>query len=214
MRDDRDVFTVSETGRAAERPRVTLALVVFITVLVVGLAAFVGYRVAEREQTAALEERGAAELDLHAEVIRGWLNQYRALASIYARTPHLHNALRTPQDAALIAEVNVDLELWNSAVGAAETYLIDAEGTTVAASNWSEPVSFVGRNYRYRPYFSQAMDGRLGRYFALRAPTGRATRAPARRKGPVRVEYPLWVRGPAVRLGTAFGFRSAPGHRR
>ena len=45
-------------------------------------------------------------------------------------------------------------------------YLMDANGDCVAASNWRSPDSFIGKNYRFRPYFAQALDGQSGRYIA------------------------------------------------
>ena len=44
---------------------------------------------------------------------------------------------------------------------------MNSDGLTIAASNWNTPKPFVGRNFSYRPYFKQAMEGKLGRYFAL-----------------------------------------------
>ena len=41
--------------------------------------------------------------------------------------------------------------------GADEAYVLDADGTTLAASNWADETSFVGRNYRFRSYFKDAM---------------------------------------------------------
>jgi diguanylate cyclase (GGDEF)-like protein/hemerythrin-like metal-binding protein len=43
-------------------------------------------------------------------------------------------------------------------------YLLDASGTTVAASNRGRPESFLGRNYAARPYFKDAMAGAAGRF--------------------------------------------------
>ena len=117
--------------------------------------------------------RGEAALNLYAETTRGWLSRFRALTPIYARDPGVIAALRRPDDGVQIDLLNQELELWNSASGASDTYVLDAEGTTIAASNWSEPISFVGRNYSYRPYFSEAMQGRLGRFFALGTSSGK-----------------------------------------
>src|SRR3546814_13012029 len=50
---------------------------------------------------------------------------------------------------------------------------MDAEGTTFAASNWASDLPFVGQNFSYRPYFQHAMQGRLGRYFALGTTSGK-----------------------------------------
>src|SRR5512140_2519905 len=45
-------------------------------------------------------------------------------------------------------------------------YVMDLSGNCVAASNWREPDSFVGKNYGFRPYFQQALAGKTGRYIA------------------------------------------------
>jgi two-component system C4-dicarboxylate transport sensor histidine kinase DctB len=44
---------------------------------------------------------------------------------------------------------------------------------TFAASNWASDTPFVGHNFSFRPYFQQAMQGRLGRYFALGTTSGK-----------------------------------------
>ncbi|MFZ4478827.1 MAG: sensor domain-containing diguanylate cyclase [Rhodoferax sp.] len=45
-------------------------------------------------------------------------------------------------------------------------YVMDLSGNCLAASNWRSPDSFVGKNYRFRPYFTQALAGQTGRYVA------------------------------------------------
>ena len=75
--------------------------------------------------------------------------------------------MRSPDDEFLTDTVNAFLSEWNLATGAADTYLLDRTGMTIAASNWADDVTFVGNNYGYRPYYAQAMQGRLGRFFAL-----------------------------------------------
>src|SRR5690606_17556733 len=49
--------------------------------------------------------------------------------------------------------------------GAEVMYLMDVNGNTLAASNWNKHDNFAGRNFSFRPYFSEAMQGRLGRFF-------------------------------------------------
>jgi C4-dicarboxylate-specific signal transduction histidine kinase len=44
---------------------------------------------------------------------------------------------------------------------------MDDSGVTIASSNRDDPDSFVGKNYAFRPYFLEAMAGKVGRYFAL-----------------------------------------------
>ncbi|WP_338721333.1 ATP-binding protein [Devosia sp. XK-2] len=51
-------------------------------------------------------------------------------------------------------------------------YLIDRTGLTLAASNWDLPSSFVGHNYGFRPYFSDALALGRGAYYAVGVTTG------------------------------------------
>ncbi|OGS11389.1 MAG: hypothetical protein A2285_00970, partial [Elusimicrobia bacterium RIFOXYA12_FULL_57_11] len=46
-------------------------------------------------------------------------------------------------------------------------YLMDARGTVIASSNRKDPLSFVGDNYAFRPYFKEGLQGKGSRYFAL-----------------------------------------------
>lgn len=50
---------------------------------------------------------------------------------------------------------------------------MDAEGMTVASSNRKDPDSFVGKAYRFRPYFQEAAKGQPDRYFALGITSGK-----------------------------------------
>ena len=45
---------------------------------------------------------------------------------------------------------------------------------TLAASNWQKALTFVGRNFAFRPYFIEAMRGGAGRYYALGTTSGAA----------------------------------------
>lgn len=46
-------------------------------------------------------------------------------------------------------------------------YLLDAKGITIASSNRKDPLSFIGDNYAFRPYFKEGIQGNPARYFAL-----------------------------------------------
>ncbi len=138
-----------------------------------GALLWLGYGYAERRYTEELRARGQTALALYAEMTRGWLNKYRALTPIYARSPVVIAALRHPEDGIRLDMLNQDLELWNSISGASDTYALDDRGFAIAASNWADPVTFVGKSYSFRPYFGEAMEGRLGRFFALGTVSGK-----------------------------------------
>ncbi|MEI7638923.1 MAG: diguanylate cyclase [Syntrophus sp. (in: bacteria)] len=72
-----------------------------------------------------------------------------------------------------IEHANSALDRYNSALNASVSYLMDADGMTVASSNRDDPDSFVGKSYRFRPYFQKAAKGKPDRYFALGITSGK-----------------------------------------
>ncbi|WP_171021996.1 ATP-binding protein [Cohaesibacter sp. CAU 1516] len=46
-------------------------------------------------------------------------------------------------------------------------YVLDRTGKVTAASNWHREDSYVGRNLGFRPYFKDAMAGRLGQFYGV-----------------------------------------------
>ena len=134
--------------------------------------AWIGYEALAREFEAELVEDGTRSLDRTADMARVWFERYSALAPIYARDPRVTAALEAPGDAALARTLNRELEAWNGLAGTTDTYVMNRDGTTIAASNWEEAHSFVGRNFAFRPYFRDALEGRLGRFFGLGTTSG------------------------------------------
>lgn len=67
---------------------------------------------------------------------------------------------------------------------AAAIYLMDPQGTTLAASNWDRPDSFVGSNYRFRDYFTGALRDGTHDEFALGTVSRRPGLYLAERVGP------------------------------
>ena len=81
---------------------------------------------------------------------------------------------------ALLSKKNQDIEYansaldrYNSALNVSVSYLMDANGTTVASSNRNDPDSFLGISYRFRPYFQEAAKGQPYHYFALGITSGK-----------------------------------------
>jgi PAS domain S-box-containing protein len=75
-------------------------------------------------------------------------------------------ALGTRRDVYL-ERANVILDRQKAALGVSVCYLMDRNGKTIASSNRHDPDSFVGHSYAFRPYFTQAFAGGVGRYFAV-----------------------------------------------
>ncbi|WMS40771.1 ATP-binding protein [Acuticoccus sp. MNP-M23] len=146
------------------------AIIAMVVIVALGAASlFVGRFVSQYYDEFARENR--LVLNRRADAVEGWLARYRPLAALFARDPRIVDLLVDGSGRGTAA-ANTLLEPWTHMTGASVVYVLDGTGTTIAASNWDEPVSFVGRNFAYRPYFTAAMDGRLGRYFALGTTSG------------------------------------------
>ncbi|MGB0466981.1 MAG: ATP-binding protein [Pontibacterium sp.] len=115
----------------------------------------------------ALQAGSQADLNRYVISLQQKLDRYKELPSLLSTHSLLQDALRQPDSADARSAANVYLEYVANTVAAADVYLMNVQGTTAAASNWAEPRSFVGKNYSFRPYFQDAMQGKPGRYFAL-----------------------------------------------
>ncbi len=114
-----------------------------------------------------LAEKGNVRLELYINYLHGILGKYESLPELLAIDNSLVRALLNPHEKKRIEILNRYLETINRVSDTLDTYLMNKDGLTIAASNWNEERPFIGRNFSYRPYFKQAMSGKLGRYFAL-----------------------------------------------
>jgi two-component system C4-dicarboxylate transport sensor histidine kinase DctB len=148
----------------------------FVTLLLVGLYAMLLWQVAllVRDQTLKeLQSSGQRQLSIYVTHLKGQLEKYEFLPELLSTNARLVELLKRPGDRARIDALNRYLETINTIANASDTYLMDREGLTIAASNWQSEKPFIGRNFSYRPYFQQAMQGRLGRYYALGTTSGK-----------------------------------------
>ncbi|WHS60668.1 ATP-binding protein [Pseudomonas sp. G2-4] len=122
---------------------------------------------AERYYRSELAGQNRQTLDLYVANLLGTLHRYEVLPQILGELPALRAALSTPDDGIVQGNANRLLKNISAQTGAEVMYLMDATGKTLAASNWDKHDSFVGRNFAFRPYYIEAMAGRLGRFFGL-----------------------------------------------
>jgi two-component system C4-dicarboxylate transport sensor histidine kinase DctB len=103
---------------------------------------------------------------LLASSYRREIDKFNLLPIALAGDAEARAALLTREPARLAA-LNRKLEALSAETGAANVYLLDATGRTVAASNWRRPESFVGDSYAFRGYFRDAMRRQSAQQFAL-----------------------------------------------
>jgi len=100
------------------------------------------------------------------------LAPFRLLPVVLGEYTDLLDALRRG-DTAARQRMDEKLRTLADRTGAPVLYLIDGGGTTVSASNAATAESFVGRNYRFRPYFVRALREGAAEYYAVGNVSGR-----------------------------------------
>ena len=135
----------------------------------IALFVVVMYQTVSISRSRALDDlqlRTAADLNRYVLSLQQELDRYKDLPKLLSSHSELINLLLNPgSDAGYRA--NLYLDRVNETIGASDTYLMDITGNTLAASNWDQAQTFVGRNFSFRPYFKDAMANQPGRYFAL-----------------------------------------------
>lgn len=116
--------------------------------------------------------RAETTLRLTANALEGHLRRYEALPELLADSPDILALVTGPADPAQRMAMNRWLQAKNAVVQSSDLYVIDRQGNTVAASNYDQPDSFIGQNFAYRPYFTQALAGGKGHFFALGTTSG------------------------------------------
>jgi PAS domain S-box-containing protein len=143
-------------------------------------------------------ERIKAEAHEYATIVVNRLNtEFKRLDEAdkaLAETSWLSLTIRTNREDDL-GRINNLLDRYKNSLDASVCYLMDTTGKTIASSNRAAPDSFVGHNYGFRPYFKQAINGSIGRYFAV----GVTSKVPGYYvASPVRVPRGTTTRGVAV----------------
>lgn len=150
-------------GTARLRRNRGAALWVAVVLCVALAAGALAWRAALSEIDARLDQN----LILTLRSLETEIDRFRYLPKVTGEDARICTAIRQPYDPAAIAAANRYLERVTELAGASHLYLMDAEGRTLAASNWQLEESFVGRNYSFRPYFRQALEAGAGGFYAI-----------------------------------------------
>ncbi|MCF8778462.1 ATP-binding protein [Vibrio sp. IRLE0018] len=151
----------------SQRTRIVLLFIVFYFICMAVSGHFIW-----NKSYQSLTQQHRSQLERFASHIQNKLDKFAHIPQLIAKDAPLIEALLHPQNSAQIDITNRYLEEVNQIIQAADTYLIDEYGNTIAASNWNIDRSFVGRNFAFRPYFKQAIIGKRSQYFALGSTSG------------------------------------------
>lgn len=135
---------------------------------------------------ALAETRAAAtsQAAILAAGLESELNKFSLVPRVLAVDPEVAGLLGGKSAASAV--LNRRLAALARQTNAAAIYLMDANGRTIASSNWDRPDSFIGSNYGFRDYFSGALVDGTASEFALGTVSRRPGLYLAERVGPAR----------------------------
>ncbi len=182
----------------SSRRTLRAALAALLMALLGAAVVIATYRTSYASAWDDLHQRTQRRLEFLAADLASALDKYDTLPVVLSGHPQLLALLRRPADFHMRDDVNRLLQRLAVDAHVGAIYLMDRTGTTIAASNWSTPQSFVGQNYAFRPYFHDAVARGSGRFYAIGATTGepgyflaRAVRADGDVAGVVAVKISL-----------------------
>lgn len=155
--------TPEQLGRRARRAWLLFAAIALATATAALYGAGLYGRTTELGTLAA---QGRTDANLKVALLRAVLESPRALPLLLSEDQQVRDAL-AQKSAAAIDVLNRKLEGLVSGTKASVLYVIGTDGLAIASSNWRDPISFVGNDYRFRDYFSAAMQSGTAEYFAL-----------------------------------------------
>ena len=137
-----------------------------------GLAIWLGGRIAHRHTFAAAATRTETVLRLTVNALEADLARYEVIPQLIGDLDLVHALVADPTNTALQLETSEWLAEHSFELNASDIYLILPDGVTVAHSTPEGAGSFIGENFSYRPYFIDAMNGDRARFYGVGTTTG------------------------------------------
>jgi len=149
--------------RAARRLLASVAALALM-----GVSGVLSCRQGEQAGTQQLQSEANHRLDLFASAVEGMAKRLEHVPATIQLNPEILALLRGPVSPERVAAANSYLRRLNAHVGSLAAFTLDVRGVVVASSNDSHPDdSMLGTDVSFRPYFLEALSGRVGRHFAI-----------------------------------------------
>jgi two-component system C4-dicarboxylate transport sensor histidine kinase DctB len=145
-----------------------------VSLVAIAVSASIAHRLALQAGLQRLGDAAQHRLAMVATQLDAEQARFDYLPSVLELTPSVRALLQAPQDAPLREEVNHYLKGINATAGAANLYVLDARGMTLAASDWDSPGTPVGTDLSFRPYVREALAHGQGRFYGVGITSRRA----------------------------------------
>lgn len=109
-------------------------------------------------------------LEMYKSTLYSTIDQYYILPYMLSMDNIIKQSMDQPDDN-VSESLNKHVEYFNTQLKTAAIFILNAQGKTIASSNWRQPGSYVGQDYSYRPYYKQAMMGLNGRFYGIGSTT-------------------------------------------
>ena len=133
-------------------------LAVFVLIAVVVVVVVAGFSASDRAKTILIASV-QHDSEIYSLGLNGEARRYDYLPYVASQHPDVITLMSNP---ALKDRTNQYLEELNHRAGSSVLYVLNTKGETLASSNWRSSGSFVGNNYKDRPYFKDAIAGGKG----------------------------------------------------
>jgi two-component system C4-dicarboxylate transport sensor histidine kinase DctB len=155
------------SSRARRAAWVALALTV--TLLLLACVFWLSHRATVSD----LRQAQAVQTRFRVQALENILIRQRAVATVLADDALVREMLHNPTPANR-ERVSRKLDYLKNQTESAVIYVLNNQGVAVSASNWDESTSFVGVDYSFRDYFSEALLTGEATQFALGTVSNRA----------------------------------------
>lgn len=151
-----------------ERRGITARRVAIALVLLAGLGALLwaGQRIAVDRAVAQERQRLTTVATLAAANFSRQIEMFELVATTLSADPEVSRVLERGEPEAA-ERLNARLATLSARLETSVIYLMDREGRTVVSSNWRQRDSFLGQNYAFRRYFTQALATGASSQFGL-----------------------------------------------
>jgi diguanylate cyclase (GGDEF)-like protein len=153
-------------GKTARRILALCSIVLLLAIATAG-----GYQAGQRVGVKTLQSAAVHRLDVFRASFFSPIQKYEYFPDVLATHPTVLANVQAG-DKGKAEQLSRFLEKTNGSTKLSAIYVMDPAGLTIASSNWKSAQTFVGKNFSFRPYFREAMDGGTGRFYGIGAATG------------------------------------------
>jgi two-component system C4-dicarboxylate transport sensor histidine kinase DctB len=160
----------AKTLQSLRVPRAAVAMI--IAAMIAG-SGWLAYELALQSGFGSLQRMANDRLSLLQLTLDATIERFRYLPTALAQAAPITGIYEHPDSPRARQAANQYLKSLNDAAGSSDIYVLDHSGVALAASNYLDKNNFIGKNYAFRPYFTEALNSDEGRYYAVGATTGK-----------------------------------------